>query len=399
MGRLVSDQTFLNENIFKFEKRMESQYTKFLDKTPTFVTYYSIDNINSITDSGFLNIEKTLGENSPLRYKEIKDFPIYGIEAMKMDLNEDEEGLDISHQGDAIILPNTVDPLPNDFFTITYMNKDYLFEIINVDYDTIKSNNYYKIEYNLRSLTPDNVDKLKTQVREEYTCIYKNIGTEDNCLVKSDDIEQLNAITKVYNSLADKYKTLYFNKRYNSFIYKDSALDLIIYDKYLNHFIQDTKLFENIDSYDTLKLSNEDPSDTFIIEYANSIYKIIEDCNLRDLDYTRFTYTNITSSESVFNFYGVKGVKGILFDINDLSANQYIRDTLIENIKNVYVPEDYNPLFILLIKYFNNQITTFREINIESIENYRIVHSREEMLMIPIAMYVLRKYCKSFMQI
>ena len=74
------EQNFLNNNIFKFEDRINSQYTRFLDRPPTYTTYYKINDIESTVDTGFNNIERMLGQNSPINYNEIKNFPIYNID-------------------------------------------------------------------------------------------------------------------------------------------------------------------------------------------------------------------------------------------------------------------------------------------------------------------------------
>ena len=42
MAYLIQDRQFINENIFKFEQRLDSQYNRFLNKNPSFVTYYNI---------------------------------------------------------------------------------------------------------------------------------------------------------------------------------------------------------------------------------------------------------------------------------------------------------------------------------------------------------------------
>ena len=128
MGSFIKDENFLNDNIFLFEKRLGSQYSIFFDgKTPTFVTYYHINNINSIADSGFLNVENILGPESPIRFQKIESFPLYGIESIKPDLVDEDEGLNSNFDGEAIALPNTIKPLPNDFFTINYLDNTFLF--------------------------------------------------------------------------------------------------------------------------------------------------------------------------------------------------------------------------------------------------------------------------------
>ena len=70
----------INGNIFKFENRLNSQISRFLDKSPVFVTYFHI-NVNETTvDGGFKDIEDIVGNRSPLKFQKIENFPIYGLE-------------------------------------------------------------------------------------------------------------------------------------------------------------------------------------------------------------------------------------------------------------------------------------------------------------------------------
>ena len=61
MGFKFDEKTLVNNNIFKYEDKLNSSYTRFLDKTPTYVTYYNINTIESTVDLGFSNVEKILG--------------------------------------------------------------------------------------------------------------------------------------------------------------------------------------------------------------------------------------------------------------------------------------------------------------------------------------------------
>ena len=73
------------------------QFSKFLESNPLFVTYYSINRQLSMTDSGFGDVEEFLGPTSPIRFNEIKEFPIYGINDLIPDIENDEQkGLDLT---------------------------------------------------------------------------------------------------------------------------------------------------------------------------------------------------------------------------------------------------------------------------------------------------------------
>ena len=120
MGFKFDEKALINNNIFKYEDKLNSQYTRFLDQTPTYVTYYNINSIETTVDLGFSNVEKILGNGSPIKYSEVKNLPVYGMEQIQLQLDEDEEGLNSSFDAELIILPDTIQPYPDDFFIIEH---------------------------------------------------------------------------------------------------------------------------------------------------------------------------------------------------------------------------------------------------------------------------------------
>ena len=393
MGYLINDKNFINDNIFKYEKRLESQYTIFTEKSPTFVTYYHISNINSITDSGLLNVEKILGKDSPLRFQEIHDFPIYGIENIKIDINEEEEGLNGSFEGEGIILPNTIKPLPNDFFIISYLDKTYIFMVTSIDYDTIKSNNYYKINFYFRTDSEDTYSSVQEQVLEKYNCIFRNIGTEDKCLIKEDEYHLLEDLNSVYRQFVDKYNVLFYSARFNSYLFGDG--DFLIYDKYLTHFINEHGLFNEKEQYETKMLSNEDWNIRFIPEYDMSLFTLVEEKNVDELKPIRCFRNRISYDDSIFEMYNMDIVRSIMFI--DTGNQTYLPDELINNIKNFVIRDDADIKEKVLVSYFNDGYDSIYNINIEELKKYKIKYTFEDFILIPIILFVLRYYCDKFM--
>lgn len=397
MGRILNEQNYINNNIFDFEQRLGSQYTVFLEGNPTFVTYYHINNIESITDTGWLNVEKILGDNSPLKFQEIKDFPLYGIENIQLELSDEEEGINTSYEGTAIILPNTISPLPNDMFMISYLGKEFLFMITKLEHDTIRSQNFYKVDFYLKSISSESIEKIDSQVSEKYNCIFTNIGTEDKCLIKENEYYKLEELMKVYRDLLHKYKLLYYNKSYNSFIYKNRVEDTIIYDKYLNNFIDISHILRDDYTYDTIALSNEDYNEFFEYEFGFSIYEAIlkkdKDSIPKYLGYNLNTVTNLSS---VFNYYGLDNVFSISFD--ELSPKQYIAtELLIGIIENSNM--NHNILYKLISDYFNKEIESIYDVSFNVLDGYRMSYNFQEYIFIPIILFILKYYKKELLRI
>lgn len=391
MGNLITDKNFLNDNIFLFEKRLGSQYTIFFDnKTPTFTTYYHINNVNSITDSGWFNVERIIGSQSPIRFQKIENFPIYGIESIKPDLGDEDMGLQASFDGDAIILPNTIKPLPNDLFTISYLGTRFVFMVTEVNYDTIKSNNFYSINYTMRA--ESDVTEIEKQVLEKYDCVFENIGTDDKCLIRSNVFEKINIITDWCKKISREYTSLFYNVRYNSFLY-DTGVGIFLYDRYLTQFINNNKLFAEKNSYNTLHLSNEDYKPSFISEYEDCIYRAIEDRDIDAVDYMRALHWTISYPDSIFKFYNVENVRSVF--INRTGDHMYLPDALISNIKTNVTPSDDDILGNLLVKHFNNELNTVDAIDVGVLKKYKIRYVYTDFMMIPIALYCLLKTVRS----
>lgn len=395
MGKLLNTKTYIDENIFKYEERLSSQYNIFLDKSPTFTIYYHINNLNSITDTGFQNIEKVLGKDSPIRFQKIKDFPIYGIDTMKLDLQDDEEGLNISYEGEGIILPNTIVPMPNDFFIITYLGKRYVFMVTGINYDTIKSNGFYSINYQLKSIDDTDFEEMEDQVLENYTCIYDNIGTEDKCLLQDDELEIYKKLDDLYTKLVTRYKVLFYSKRFNSLLFHGTN-QKYIYDKYLTHFVEENKLLNMPDDYDTMVLCNEDYVKEFDLEYELSFYNCIEEKNRDDLKPARAMDINITYPNSVFTQYSANNIKSVWFIPS--GGYEYVRDDFIRNIHHNTMPKIKHPIEELLIKYFNDGIESISMINIEELSKYRIKYDRKDFILVPVLLFILRYYVEKFMK-
>lgn len=393
MGYLIEDKKFINDNIFKFEKRLESQYTIFTDKTPTFVTYYHINNINSISDSGFQNVEKVFGKDSPLRFQEINDFPIYGIDNIKLDLSDEDEGLTSNYEGEGIILPNTIKPLPNDFFTISYLNRVYIFMVTAIDYDTIKSNNYYKINFYYRTDSEETFELAQEQVLEKYNCIFKNIGTEDKCLIKDDEYRLFVRLNDVYRKLVDRYNVLFYSNKFNSYLFGDG--DTLIYDKYLTHFINSNSLFNEKEQYKTVFLSNEDWNIRFVPEYDDCIFSLVESRSINELKPIRCLKNSISYEESVFRMYNMDNVRSVMFI--DTGSEMYIKDELIDHIKKYIIDENATIIESLLVNYFNDGYDSIYNINLDKLMNYKIKYNYDDFILIPIILYILRFYCDRFM--
>jgi hypothetical protein len=403
MGFKFDEKLLVNNNIFKYEDKLNSAFTRFLETTPTYVTYYNINTIDSTVDLGFSNVDKILGPQSPIRFSEVKNFPIYGMEAIQLDIDDNEEGLNSSYDGELIILPDTITPYPDDFFILEHKGHNFLFRVTGVNYDTIKSNNFFKIQFTIKYVTPEDSKKILEQVTEKFTCIVGNIGTEDRCIIEDEVYILLQRMQYLYNDICKRYLMFYYNKRYNAVIYYDSEDGLGIYDRYLNAFIQKHGLFYDRDSHRALYLNNEDDTCCFPLEYDNSLYRTFESRKkIKRYPYNNFKIQEIKNIYSVFRYYSAK-VYSVRF--REGSA-EYFPHQIIDRMVDGTIPDKtaetefmYDEADRLLVKYMNDQIESIHNIDFDELEQFTYFHPTwVNMIKVPLLLYVMKGYYKLFIR-
>lgn len=248
------------------------QYSKYLDSNPIMVTYYSVNLAMSRADIGTGKIYDELGKSSPLRYNKIKNFPVYHLSNLQPNiLFEDghfNAEIDIN---DITILPNTVKPKPNDFLLVELPNSPrLLFRVNEFRIASIQSNDFYQISADLRADTEEGIKNIEMLVVETYECIFENIGTQNNCFIRSEDLAKAIDIDKVITELTELYKTMYYNPTTSDYIYTevypgpntwnvyDSELYRHYYDIYLTKFLNDSMIFSTNDYSSTSALTMDD---------------------------------------------------------------------------------------------------------------------------------------------
>lgn len=249
-----------------------SQYSKYLDSNPIMVTYYSVNLVMSRADVGTGKIYDELGKSSPLRFNKIKNFPVYHISGLQPNIMFEDGHFDAEIDlSDVTILPNTVKPKPNDFFLLELPNSPrLLFRVNEFRVASIQSNEFYQVSADLRADTEEGIENIERLVVETYDCIFENIGTQNNCFIKSEDLVKANDINTVINELTELYKNMYYNPTTSDYIYTevypgpntwnvyDNELYRYYYDIYLTKFINDSMIFCTNDYSATSALTMDD---------------------------------------------------------------------------------------------------------------------------------------------
>ena len=398
MGFLINEEKLIEDNIFQFENRVNSQLTRFLDKSPVFVTYYHVNVNESTVDGGYKDIANIIGDGSPLKFQKIENFPIYGLEAVVLALQDSEQGLDTEYSGDAVILPNTIKPLQNDIFKINHVKGSFLFRITEVRYDNIRPDNFYQIGYRFEWLDEAKDEELETQVEEKFTCILQNIGSEENCIIQEDYYEQLEKVDNLFDDMVSTYKTLFYSERYNCFL-GEIADGYKVYDPFQAVFFNNHKLLNKKNNLSTIILSEEFADSKRKLKYERSIYRCFEKRDMKLLNQFKYHLSDgISKKDSPFSRWNDRSIKIVdIPTLNDNSAEEYLLSVDTVNTFKMNGPTD-NKYIELMQRFIRKENLTIYDIPLDLNEELMKLDGGEEVFFFtPILVYIIQTVVKDFL--
>lgn len=390
MAYIINEQKMVEDTTFQFENRFKSPTARFIDTTPVFVTYYHVDIDNTTVDEGFMDVASVIGHRSPIRFNKIENFPLYGMDQIVLNIAEDDQGLDTTWDGDGIVLPKTIKPVPNDFFVIPTLKDYYIFRVTNIQYDTVMPDNYYKIEFKLEYIDSTKLEEIEKQVLEEHICVLENIGTETNCIIEKSSYQKIKEIEKMYAEIKDLYMAMFYNDRHNVFLceIEDGKL---LYDPLQTYFVNIHKLFNSKNDLSTLILTDQydDPKRKY--KYAKSVYRFLETRDMKLLSMFKYTTRPGTSiRESSFRKWHDRNIEVLdtPMVIPDESNSIFSRDYM-EAIKlNAPVESEYASL---IQRYLRSEKLTIKDISMElDTELIYLNNSIEVFFFTPFIMYIIR---------
>lgn len=390
MAYIINEQKMVEDTTFQFENRFKSPTARFIDTTPVFVTYYHVDIDNTTVDEGFMDVASVIGHRSPIRFNKIENFPLYGMDQIVLNIAEDDQGLDTTWDGDGIVLPKTIKPVPNDFFVIPTLKDYYIFRVTNIQYDTVMPDNYYKIEFKLEYIDSTKLEEIEKQVLEEHICVLENIGTETNCIIEKSSYQKIKEIEKMYAEIKDLYMAMFYNDRHNVFLceIEDGKL---LYDPLQTYFVNIHKLFNSKNDLSTLILTDQydDPKRKY--KYAKSVYRFLETRDMKLLSMFKYTTRPGTSiRESSFRKWHDRNIEVLdtPMVIPDESNSIFSRDYM-EAIKlNAPIESEYASL---IQRYLRSEKLTIKDISMElDTELIYLNNSIEVFFFTPFIMYIIR---------
>ena len=378
-----------------FKDRMVNPYYTLQEKKASITTYYTHNFENSTLDSATKTEYAQLGDNSPTRYNKILNFFLYGLEKITVNLELGEYGLESNPiEGEAIVLPNTIIPIPGDYFGINYIGKDYLFKVMDCTPDTIDSGvNFYKINYKFDQTDSERIDSL---VIDTYNMIIDNVGTKFNPIIKSNAYDFIIILEDILLRLKRYYKNLFYNSRVQTFTFTHN--ECIFHDPYLIEFLIRNKLLEGDSEYIYIGHQINLPS-TMFLDYDKTMFRNIELKSKDKIEERISSIGNlITDPMSIFanrkeNYYSIKydnSYKG-------LEMIENLNPSLINAINNNTIAEINNTYYNIIVKYFNN-VEIIESEDIEFLEKIDYQSNIDLFYCIPIIIYIIEYYIKNMLK-
>ena len=404
MGYIKQSDDIINAGNQLYETIYESKSNNFLQGQgqPILVTYYNINDNESSVENGTETVDNLVGKDSPFRYNKIENFPIYGFHELNIEQNDLEGGLiDLDMELDLTILPNTIRPLPNDYFEYRFKNRpgNLVFRVNNVQLTSLKSNGFYRIFAHMQAINDDGsytsqIDKY--QVVKEFKTDLDRIGTNDRCLINSLLYDKILKYEKVLNELSTDYLDTFYRKSYNALVlYGSIDMDYGTYDPWLTNFVINNHLFD--EGKDPIALVNFDQNEDFRRFYNKTLFHAIETRDIGNYKDQRVTPVSFSKTNTnPFAYYGLETVfKLDLYEDDTLSypRNYYMNLTFINNILRKEENPSYNFIENLIIRYMDESLrldNLITENDMIDISHYSINHNEFNFRFIPILMVIMK---------
>ena len=250
----------------------------------SYITYFQVNDPLSRHDNSLENIHSPLGGNSPVKYRQINDAELCGVDSTDIMNEIVEKGLTSTYTGTGYFKPNTIIPAPGDYFVFDLEEiNDHLFRVTDVQFSHPGYTKFYQITY---ELDPENVDVIKSMVDGEYVMVDNdplNNGTADGgSILKSTDAITSENAQNLIDTLIQEYVKDYYDEDMNAFVYKSKPLNCYLWSGYLQHFLTtnwvlqryNKKIMTDIYLPDINRFDNPNIYDEEI--YRHSIFKSVE---------------------------------------------------------------------------------------------------------------------------
>lgn len=220
-GLIFDEQSLIDKQVYKYDEYLHSRVNKYTGAGRIIVKYWNINEANTTTSLGMDTHYRILGPDSPLRYDEIDNMAFIGFSPLQP---EDKQASttqvrNYGLSGEAFVIPGTIMPKENDFFIVKHLNMNHLFRVTQVTQDGLNTDGSYKINYELFSTNPQEIEWLGKQTVGHYIMDLQTIGGEDlTPVIGKEDHELRSRLIRMVNDMIENYKARFYDDTHNCFL-------------------------------------------------------------------------------------------------------------------------------------------------------------------------------------
>lgn len=399
MGKFVNTNYAKTvDNLTKaINNKIDNPYYKFTDQHPSKVTYYNQNIEKSTLDEASGLYEAHISSKSPIVFNKIKDFIIYGLDKVALEYDAGDFGVEANSagSGDAIILPNTIEPRPGDFFVLSYLKENLLFKVNGVSIDTLDTGaNIYKVEY-AAELT-NSIENIEKQVDKSFTFLVDNVGTDMKSVISDDDKAYIEKLEVLIENMITIFNNLFFDSRLQTFVYNHDGYHM--YDPYMIEFLIRNKVLNYGDEY--IFVDHATPvNKTFSMDYNRSFFRQLELPD-EEINCTGLATADLISDpNSLFvtkmdEYYCVRYLDKTPYK----TRFEIFNKDILERVKSgkMYIKGSKNEPYNLWINYFNPSKPLKGDI-VALIRDIDYMDNLSCFYMLPISIFILEKYVEKLL--
>lgn len=375
----------LSQNV---KDRLNNPYYLFNNLDGSTCTYYNINTTMTTLDEATRENYAEISSDSPLRYNKINNFLLYGINKIEPGFEITDYGLEASDiQADAIVLPKTIIPYPNDFFTLNQIDKKYLFRVTAVNPNTLDTGAVmYKINYALAYT--DGVCDLEPQVVKEFNFSATNYGSNFGCLIESSVASEASELEKYTIMLKDYFIQLFYDNKIQSFAYLRNGC-IKCYDPYLIEFIIRNNILGGSTEYIYVTQQIFLPA-TFGVDYDRTFFSALEDKDITK-HYCK-TAGNLLKCTQKLSLLYAYPQDYYYMEYSHLNNRLHVIDIFndpqfMDRVKNN--KETNNVLKNIIIRYFND--TPIDSTILDKLKHVDYMENADLYYLIPLVIYCMEK--------
>jgi len=280
------------------------------------------------------------------RFKKITNFVVLTDE---LDGNVDKDVFtDITYEGTAKILPNTIIPNINDYFLMKVYSTYHAFRIVEVNPFLVEKDSGYEIRFSIfrQDVIPETFE-FNNNVLENYTFDYNHIGTDFRTILRTDEYEFIQDSRDLMYELMEVYRGAFYHKTLNTvmcevtrtpLVANDAVNDILLKNEYTKMIggvllegrsFYDINLVAFINKFDIFSPSNKVHIITEHIKptkssYRGSIFSVMEHMDLGRLKNKKLQviYSNTNLYNDTNRLYG----RFLLEHVHDCDQCQLVVD-------------------------------------------------------------------------